>query len=223
MRGDESPPYGSGQLVAKPASQRGRRWLIAAGGLAAVLIVVGVLGATGVFSAAPRDLNGKPVSYDLDASPNPKASAVPNGSGRFIADSVGLNVPMGSLDAVDGEVTPPGFTSAYLIRNYGVTPPRAGLGAVYVVMHSLRNGAVGPGNALIDVDKKKAKIRNGARISVAGVTYKVTGTESVSKRELPSSKIWSAGRNELVVITCLQRPQGGASVQNIVITAHRAP
>lgn len=202
-----------------------RWWLLAIGVAAVITIVLGVLGATGAFSRTdvPEDLRGNPVQYDPDATPNPKASASPSGHGRFVAKSVDLNVPLGSLDAVDGVVTPPGFTSAYLIRNYGVSPDRAGLGAVYVVMHSLRDGAVGPGNALIDVDKERAKIRKGATIAVDDVSYTVTGTQAVTKTQLPTSKIWAADRNQLVVITCLQRPEGGPSVDNIVITAKRTP
>jgi len=202
---------------------RRRWWFLAIGAAAVAAIVIGILGATGSFNRAdlPKDLRGNPVQYDPDATPNPKASAVASGHGRFVASSVNLNVPLGSLDAVDGVVTPPGFTSAYLIRNYGVTPDRAGSGAVYVVMHSLRDGAVGPGNALIDVQAKRAKISKGATITVDDVPYMVTGAESVSKSKLPTSSIWTAGRNELVVITCLQRPEGGPSVDNIVITAKR--
>lgn len=202
--------------------KRGRRWLIATGGFAALALAAGILGTNGTFSTGPKDLNGNTVAYDPDASPNPTASATPDGSGRFVAKSVDLDVPLGSLDAVDGVVTPPGFTSAYLIRNYGVIPQRAGLGAVYVVMHSLRNGAVGPGNALIDVQKKHAKIHTGATITVDDVDYKVTGTKAVTKTALPDSDIWTAGRNELIVITCLQRPEGGPSIDNIVIEATRA-
>lgn len=202
-------------------TKRGRWLLPAIGGLAAVLVVVGILGANGWLSPGPRDLYGKPVTYELDAKPNPEASAVPSGFGHFVATSVGLNVPLGSLDAVDGQVTPPGFTSAYLIRNHGVTPQHADSGAVYVVMHSLRDGAVGPGNALIDVDKQQARIERGAVIAVDGIDYRVTGTESVSKADLPQSAIWTAGPNQLIVITCLQRPQGGPSVDNIVIVAER--
>ncbi|MET3452641.1 class F sortase [Curtobacterium sp. 1544] len=209
-------------IASKP--KRRRWWFLVIGVAAVAAIVLGVLGATGAFTRtdAPKDLRGNPVQYDPDATPNPRASAVPSGHGRFVAKSVNLNVPLGALDATDGVVTPPGFTSAYLIRNYGVDPSRAGLGAVYVVMHSLRNGAIGPGNALIDVDKERAKIRKGATITVDDVTYTVTGTEAVTKTQLPSSKIWSAGRNQLVVITCLQRPQGGPSIDNIVITATRS-
>jgi hypothetical protein len=210
--------------VTEQPKKRGRRGLIVLGGLAALALTAGILGVTGILAphpTGPVDLRGHAVQYDSDATPNPKASAVPSGSGRIVAKSVGLNVPLGSLDAVDGVVTPPGFTSGYLIRNYGVTPQRAGLGAVYVVMHSLRNGAIGPGNALIDVEHKRARIQEGATITVDGVSYRVTGTEAVTKTQLPDSKIWTAGRNELVVITCLQQPEGGPSVDNMVIEATR--
>ncbi len=205
--------------------KRGRRGFLILGGLAALALTAGILGATGAFTphpAGPLDLHGHAVQYDPDATPHPSASATPSGSGRIVAKSVGLNVPLGSLDAVDGVVTPPGFTSGYLIRNYGVTPDRAGLGAVYVVMHSLRNGAVGPGNALIDVAHKRAKIQKGATITVDDIAYRVTGTKAVTKTQLPDSDIWAAGPNELVVITCLQRPEGGPSIDNMVITATRA-
>lgn len=209
---------------AAPTTRHRSMWILLIGFVAIAAIVFGALGTAGVFSsraATPKDLRGNPAQYDPDATPNPKASATPTGSGRFVAQSVDLNVPLGSLNAVDGVVTPPGFISAYLIRNYGVAPDRAGLGTVYVVMHSLRNGAIGPGNALIDVKRKEAKIQVGAKISVDDVTYTVTGTKAITKTQLPNSDIWAAGRNQLVVITCLQRPQGGPSVDNIVILAKR--
>jgi hypothetical protein len=88
-------------------------------------------------------------------------------------------------------------------------------------MHSLRNGAVGPGNALIDVDHARAKIKDGARITVGKVTYQVTKTEAITKTQLPGQKFWTAGPNTLIVITCLQRPEGGPSIDNVVITAKR--
>jgi hypothetical protein len=210
--------------VTNQSKKRGRRGFLILGGLAALALTAGILGVTGVLTphtTGPVDLRGHAVQYDPDATPNPKASAVASGSGRIVANSVGLNVPLGSLDAVDGVVTPPGFTSGYLIRNYGVTPARAGLGAVYVVMHSLRNGAIGPGNALIDVEHKRAKIKDGATITVDDVAYTVTSTQAVTKTQLPDSSIWTAGRNELIVITCLQRPEGGPSIDNMVITAKR--
>lgn len=198
-----------------------RRWFIAGGALAALALTTGILAATGAFTPGPKDLNGNPVIYEADAVPDPAASAVPDGSGRFVASTVGLDVPVGSLDAVDGVVTPPGFTSAYLIRNYGVTPKEAGLGTVYVVMHSLRNGGNGPGNALIDVEQEKARLVAGDTIDVDDVAYRVTGSQHLSKDQLPSSEIWAGTPNTLVVITCLQRPDGAPSTDNLIITAER--
>lgn len=88
-------------------------------------------------------------------------------------------------------------------------------------MHSLRNGAVGPGNALIDIDHGTARIDTGATITVDDVDYTVTGTRHIPKTELTNSDFWTTGPDELVVITCLQRPEGGPSTDNIVITAER--
>lgn len=214
-----------GALIASLFTRGRRWWIITAGGLVTVLaalVVVSLVNGGGRLDAtAPRDMNGQPVRYELDAAPRPEASATPDGYGRFTAPGVGLDVPLGALDATAGEITPPGFQSAYLVRNVGVTPDRSGMGAVYVVMHSLRNGAVGPGNALIDIDQETARIVAGDELSVDGVTYSVTGAQRISKAALPSSDIWTAGAGSLVVITCLQRPYGGPSVDNIVITARR--
>lgn len=207
---------------------RGRRWwILTAGGLAAVVVVLMIVvaavhGGSGREQDAPRDMNGQSVRYELDASPHPEASATPDGHGRFTVPSVGLDVPLGEMDAIAGEITPPGFQSAYLVRNFGVTPDRSAMGAVYVVMHSLRNGAVGPGNFLIDVDQETARVSAGDQLSADGLTYTVTTTEKISKAELPSSDIWVAGAGSLIVITCLQRPEGGPSLQNIVIVAERS-
>ncbi|WP_235500758.1 class F sortase [Agreia sp. Leaf335] len=190
--------------------------MLVAAGIAAVAIV-----SNGALSSLPRDMNGKPVTYEADSAPKSEASAVPNGDGRLVVSSVGLDVPIGSLNAVEGIVSPPGFTSAYLIRNYGVTPKDSGLGTVYIVMHSLRNGGTGPGNYLIDVENEKAQVRRGDEIDVDGTKFRVTGSQRLSKDQLPSSEIWSASPNTLVVITCLQRPDGQASTDNMVITAER--
>lgn len=202
------------------ATRRGRRWIIT-GALAAALIGVTTAGLLGAFGPqVPEDMNGRPVSYELDAAPRPEASAVPDGEGSFVVSSVGLDVPLGALNAVDGVVTPPGFTSAYLIRDAGVTPDRAGLGTVFVVMHSLRGGATGPGNYLIDVDSERSALSTGASISVDGQEYAVTTSARVSKNDLAAnSDLWVNSPGRLVVITCLQRPGGGASVDNIVIEA----
>lgn len=170
---------------------------------------------------ALKDMNGNPVRYEANSVPRPGAYAAPDGSGRFIAKSVQLDVPLGALNAVDGIVAPPGFNSAYLIRDYGVSPGHAAEGTVYVVMHSLRNGGVGPGNYLIDVDDGKARISIGEEISVDNVSYRVTGSDRVSKSSLPGSSIWLNTPGQLVVITCLQRPDNRPSTDNIIIRGQK--
>ncbi|MEX8034076.1 class F sortase [Microbacterium sp. 20-116] len=172
-------------------------------------------------SAAQHDLAGNPVQLD-GPDPVPSASATPEGVGRFTAPSVGLDVPLGAMNVVDGVLQPPGFTSAYWVRNLGVSPDRADAGTVFVVMHSLRGGGVGPGNALIDVDAARARIAVGADISVADVHYRVDRTQVVDKTAIGSdADVWANTAGRLVVVTCLQRSDGLPSTENLVIEARR--
>lgn len=124
----------------------------------------------------------------------------------------------------NGQITPPGFTSAYNIANVGVPLSDAKDGTVFVAMHSLRNGAIGPGNYLTDVDKGTAKVSAGALVEVNGVDYRVTGWGKIQKGDLPyASFVWKNTPRRLVMITCLELPNGGPSVENVVITADLAP
>ena len=202
---------------------RRRRWVyLIVGAAAVVVLVIAVIG-IGQYFSAPVDMRGNHVQSDTAAPPTASSSAVPSvGDGRFIVSSVGLDVPLGALNAVGGVIEPPGFTSAYWVRNEGVSVQDADEGTVFVVMHSLRNGGIGPGNYLIDVGRQTAKIALGATIRVDGVAYEVTGTSAISKPDVAyASAVWDNTPNRLVVITCLQRPQGGPSLQNMVIEAHR--
>ena len=206
---------------------------VAAGVLAAIaavcLVIAGVLTARGDSSAQPSQvatgMNGRPVVLDpgVTAIPISRSHAVDQHAGqRFVVPSVGLNVPLGALDEVDGEVTPPGFTSAYRIRNLGVSPKDSDHGTTYVVMHSATGGATAPGNYLTDISRGVATVKTGAVVRVAGASYRVTGWEAVRKNQLASTRtVWSSVPDRLVIITCLERPQGGPSISNIVITAKR--
>lgn len=199
-------------------------------GLAGV-ISAGLTGATRVDAprpadtAAMRDMNGAPVALDPGAVAPPPASsdAVADTGSRLVVPSVGLDVPLGALDAVDGQITPPGFTSAYRVRNVGVPLADADHGTVYVVMHSLRGGGIGPGNYLTDVDTGRATVAQGATVSVAGVDYTVTGWQTVSKTALANDPgVWADAPGRLVLVTCLELPSGAPSVDNMVIVASRA-
>lgn len=203
--------------------RRGRWAFLAVGIVTAVAIAVtalGFLNSQHHLSSGPVDLNGNHVQ--AEEPPVPGASATPDIGSRFVVRSVGLDVPLGAMSVAGGVVTPPGFTSAYWIRNEGVPVTDSSKGTVFVVMHSLRNGGVGPGNYLIDVQHRKAKVAKGALIQVDGISYRVTDTGAVEKAQLgEQATIWANTPDRLVVITCLQRPEGGPSVDNMVIQAVR--
>ncbi|WP_460581589.1 class F sortase [Humibacter ginsengisoli] len=194
---------------------------------AAIILVagaVGVVATRAVPASGPVDLKGNVVQLDPGDTPAPQVlqrmHAVTNTGSRFVVPSVGLDVPLGSLDVVDGEITPPGFTSAYRVDNLGVPLSRAGTGSVFVVMHSLRNGGVGPGNYLIDVDAETSRVRPGAVIRVGGLTYTVTGSKALKKSTVPAdSSLWANTPGRLVVFTCLQVPAQTESVDNLVVFA----
>jgi hypothetical protein len=205
-------------------TRRRRRLVLLAVG-AAALVTLAITG-TGIvrYYTGPVDMHGDHVQADDAVPPSSKSSAVPAlGDDRFVVQSVGLDVPLGALNAVDGVIEPPGFTSAYWVRNEGVQPADGKKGTVFVVMHSLRNGATGPGNFLIDVNRRTSKVGIGAKIQVDDATYTVTGTQEIDKPDVAhASSIWADKPGRLVVITCLQRPEGGPSQQNVVIEAVRS-
>jgi len=177
---------------------------------------------------APTDLAGNAVTYETDATPPPKVTekmdAVEDAGDRFAVPSVDLDVHLGALTMTDGTITPPGFTSAYLVRNLGVSLEDAAEGTVFVVMHSLRGGGVGPGNYLIDVENETAAVDPGATVTVGDRSYTVTGDLAITKTGIQdSASVWQSVPGKLVIITCLQRPEGGPSQENIVITATLNP
>jgi hypothetical protein len=60
-------------------------------------------------------------------------------------------------------------------------------------------------------------------VEVNGADYRVTGWSRIPKGDLPyASFVWRNTPRRLVMITCLVRPHGGPSVDNIVITADLA-
>lgn len=128
----------------------------------------------------PVRLSGKPLTSD-----QMRRMSVKPADKRFIVASVGLNVPLLTLNEVDGLITPLGFTSAYQIRNFGDSLSEASHGTVFVVMHSIRGGGTGPANYLIDVTTGESALRVGATIQVGNLTYLVSGWKAESKNRYP--------------------------------------
>ncbi|MDR1432259.1 MAG: class F sortase [Propionibacteriaceae bacterium] len=195
-----------------------------------VLLMLGAIGMWGYSQIFPpqenaqRDIEGNWVVPEDPEEWTPEIIAEmdpePEISGkRFRVPAVGLDAPLGAMNAVKNVINPPGFRSVFWIRNMGVSLDRADQGTVYMAAHSLRNGGVGPGNYLIDVENARGKVPIGAEMYADNVKYRVTEVISVPKTKLDEKvEVWDAtvpGR--IVVVTCLQRPNNGRSVNNIVV------
>ncbi|MDR1711937.1 MAG: class F sortase [Propionibacteriaceae bacterium] len=139
--------------------------------------------------------------------------------GRFQVPAVGLDAPLKKMNMVNNVINPPGFQEVYWIRNLGVSVQEASQGTSYFAAHSLRRGAIGPGNYLIDVEAAEGKVPIGSDMYIDSVKYVVTEVRKVEKKKIKNeSDIWQQDiPNRAIVVTCLQRPNNGASVYNIVV------
>lgn len=226
------------RLRETPVDVTGRRVRSRAGvslTVVGLLVAVGLvaLGLVGVLeprhSGALEDLAGHPVAFDAGTLPSPRQkqemhATVAAPGDHLIVSSVGLDVPLGALNVVAGAIEPPTFTSAYWIRNLGTAPSASGSGTVFIAMHSLRGGGVGPGNYLYDTATGKPRVEAGQSVTVDGIGYTITGTSTVAKPDIGSDAgVWANTPNRLVMITCLELPSGGPSLDNFIVTATRAP
>ncbi len=200
--------------------------------IAVMLCLVGACAAILIATSAPTserlDLSGNRVELDPGTAPSSAVAArmkVTEDTGqRFAVPSVGLNVPLGSLNEVDNTITPPGFTSAYMVRNMGTGIDSPEKGTMYVVTHSLRGGGRAPGNYLADSRTQSSAVKSGAVITVGKLTYRVTTSQTVSKKALPATAtVWTNTANRLVVITCLEPADGSPSTDNLIIFATLQP
>jgi hypothetical protein len=216
--------------VRAAGGRRSRRFWVLVAAIAATLCLIGacvvMLTATASSTDARLDLNGSPVQLDPGTAPSPDVEArmdVTEDTGTWFAvPSVDLKVPLGAMNEVDNTITPPGFTSAYVVRNMGATIDSPDDGTLYVVMHALRGGGVGPGNFLADASTQTSAVEPGETITVGTLTYEVTSSKSVSKKALPDdATVWANTPGQLVVITCLEPADGGPSTENLVIFATR--
>ena len=172
-------------------------------------------------SAGPRDMDGRPVHAEVVAAPSAVAQMHVSATGlRFRAPSVGLDVPLLSMGAPGRVINPPGFTSVYRVRGYGVGIDHADTGTVYLATHSLARGGRAPGNSLTNVKTATSRLAAGDQLQVGSRSYRVSGSQLVGKSELPSASwVWQSDPGRLVIITCMERPDGKPSTQNLIIIA----
>lgn len=213
----------SSHIDHRPPKRR-RLLVVVLAALAVALIAAGIVAWVSQTSAphalAGKDMKGNAVQLDPGATPEPAASPRDDDGGRLVIESVGLDVPLGSLAEANGSIVPPGFTSAYWVRNLGVPVKKAASGTVYVVMHALRNGGTGPGNYITDIAHQRSKVDPGAVVEVDGVKYTVTGSQLIRKNRISrSAAVWKAVPGRLVLITCLEHADGSPSTDNVVVTA----
>lgn len=173
-------------------------------------------------STAPKDLAGNPVQFEPGNSPDPSTlqqMQVRDGdSGRLKVPAVGLDVPLGSMLTVNNVINPPGFAEAYWVRNLGVALDKPATGTVYIVTHSVSKG-MAPGNYLLNANTGGTSVKAGDVISVNNTDYVTQSWKAVSKPDLPNaSDLWSSVPGRLVLITCLEEPDGSFP-DNLVIIA----
>ncbi|WP_156156753.1 class F sortase [Microbacterium azadirachtae] len=159
----------------------------------------------------PKDMRGNPVVRSpLPSSVDNELDAVSALQGMTLTvPSRGLTVPIGAINAVDGVINPPGFASAYFVRNYGANLTHAHDGTVFVVMHSCRGGAICPGNYLIDDEAGTTSLEKGADVFVGGLHYRVVASKTLHKPDVrAASDIWENTPGRLVLMTCMQVTAG---------------
>jgi hypothetical protein len=221
------PPSQKDTITSVATTKKARTVFITVLAVGVAGLIIGVLGALGTLTPTAQtvpDLQGNQVHVDPGTLPSAKTQkamrAVPDIGQRLKVPSVGLDVRLGELSEADNTITPPGFDSAYLVRNLGASLDRPGQGTLYVVAHSVRGGGIGPGNYLIDVEHGTARVKPGATVQVGDHTYVVTGSKTIDKDRLPDDPaMWANTPRRLVLITCLQRPSGAPSSDNLIITA----
>ncbi len=141
---------------------------------------------------------------------------------RVEVPSVGLAVDVLPIAPEGGELDPPTLGEAYWIESYG-TPGTAADNTVYLAGHSFNSGSAAF-NPLFDKDDQVALVVAGDEVVVTTgtgrLTYTVESTERVPKDELSGvEEVWKIVPGRLVLITCFQRNDGGASQDNLVVYA----
>lgn len=172
-----------------------------------------------------RDLDGRPVAGAPPSSAAPTtattADAVGRPGDRLVVPAVGLDVPLDTMRVRHGVVDPPGFAAAYEVQGLTTDVPSAT--GTYIAMHALRGGGRAPGNALWDTDAGRPRIAIGDTVRVDGASWRVTGIGTPTKQSVPGSdRLWSTTPDELVLLTCLETPDGRPSTRNVVVTAEPA-
>lgn len=123
---------------------------------------------------------------------------------RVKVDSIGLDVPLGTMLMADDLVRPTNFTSVFLVKNLGGdTIDKANKERVYLATHTLDEGGIAPGNFFLNKDNT-FRVREGDVIDVAGKKFKITHMERKGKSLVSSDKeLWDKSKPGIVLLLCI--------------------
>ncbi|MBP3088543.1 hypothetical protein EML15_05205 [Corynebacterium sp. sy017] len=165
-----------------------------------------------------RDMNGQEVDRSDAANANVSPedmNQISDAGESFIIDSVGLNVPLGTLTSYNGVIEPVNYTSAFVVADYSPGYVNSEDGSVIVVAHALDGAGKAPGNYVVDPNTGAPLANIGDRIVVGSKTYEITDQRSILKDEIPNSDlVWAEEPGVMHFITCVPHRN-----ENLVITA----
>ena len=165
--------------------------------------------------------NGKTSTVPPTTVNNPTAQEmrqVSNIGVRFQVPSIGLNVPYGMVNEVNGIIRPTNFTSAFGIRNRGVNYDATQNGTAYVALHALDFGdGLASGNFFLD-QQGNPRFSPGDKVKIGNTSFSITKGERVGKGILTTrDDIWDDSvKNRLIVLICFP-----SSNDNYLIFAER--
>jgi hypothetical protein len=200
----DQPPTDDGR-----AKKRRRIVIIAAAVLAVILaVVVAMMLLTP--KADPR-LEDPPSAADI-SDMNVKSL-----DGDLVVESVGLAMPLSEMSVVGGVINPPELDQAYVVRDYAQPGDTEHMSVI--ALHSISSEDI-PGNRLIDVDSAAATVSPGDSIVVQGHEYEVTSAYTQDKESASlDNALWEDRGGKLLLFTCLQLPEGGPTVDNVIVQA----
>jgi len=206
---------------------------MAAGLVAITVTAVVATGLTGgdpepPAQAGQRELRAQPEqptasSGTRSPTPSPTGPVAPASPSRVEVASVGLAVDVLPVTPDGGELDPPTLSEAYWIEPYG-TPGTGADNTVYLAGHSFDRGEAAF-NPLFDRATQQSRVAPGDEVVLTTdqgrLTYEVDSAQRYPKDELADvAEVWRIVPDRLVLITCFQRNDGGASKDNLVVYAH---
>lgn len=165
-----------------------------------------------------KDMMGREVTQPNDSGFDAeKMNQVSSIGVDFEIESVGLKVPYGEIDMVDGHLDPTNYTAAFGVRNIGVPYTDTTKGTAYVVAHTLDTGGVGPGNYLFDTSKGQVipRVHDGDTIKIGNRRFVINNVYQQPKKDVTfNNQLWDDSiTGRLIFIVCFPNSESNYIVQ----------